>query len=236
MSLIADILNLPTVAEGVETAEQLQALRSMGCDAAQGYYFSKPVPAEEYEAFIRQRLSLPEDIAPIERSHRLPRLLDGDYSYDQLHDPLTGLYNDSAFQMLAKDADEYSTALLLAEVVEGEQILAEQGQITAELMIRHVADILRCSFRPMDHICRVGNARFAIIMSRVDSGMQEQVTRKIDHINGLLGRADGKTPAVSLAVGVAFADRSNSGASILEDAGSALHGLKERKESGCAFS
>ena len=232
---IADILHLPTVAEGVETAEQLQALRSMGCDAAQGYYFSKPVPAEEYEAFIRQRLSLPEDIAPIERFHRLPRLLDGDYSYDQLHDPLTGLYNDSAFQMLAKDADEYSTALLLAEVVEGEQILAEQGQITAELMIRHVADILRCSFRPMDHICRVGNARFAIIMSRVDSGMQEQVTRKIDHINGLLGRTDGKTPAVSLAVGVAFADRSNSGASILEDAGSALHGLKERKESGCAF-
>jgi len=232
---IAAMLYLPTVAEGVETVEQLKALRSMGCDAAQGYYFSKPVPAEEYESFIEQRLSLPEDIAPIERSHHLPHLSDEDNSYDQLHDPLTGLYNYSAFHMLVKDADQYSTALLLAEVVEGKQILAEQGQITAELVIRHVADLLRSSFRPVDHICRVSNAGFAIIMSQVDSGMQEQVAKKIGHINELLGKTDDKTPAVSLAVGVAFADRPNPGVSILEDAKTALNGLKEQRKSGYSF-
>ena len=134
-----------------------------------------------------------------------------------------------------KDADQYSTALLLAEVVEGKQILAEKGQITAERVLRRVADLLRSSFRPVDHICRVSNAGFAIIMSRVDSSMQEQVARKIARINENLGRTDDNTPAVSLAVGVAFADRPHPGVSILEDAESALHGLKERKESGCAF-
>lgn len=49
---IADYLNVPVIAEGVETEEQLQALKAMGCDMVQGYYFSKPVPAEEFERFL----------------------------------------------------------------------------------------------------------------------------------------------------------------------------------------
>ena len=52
---IADYLKVPVIAEGVETAEQLEALRTMGCDIVQGYYFSKPVPASEFEPFIEQR-------------------------------------------------------------------------------------------------------------------------------------------------------------------------------------
>ena len=49
---IADYLGVPVIAEGVETEEQLYVLKEMGCDLVQGYYFSKPVPANEYEAFI----------------------------------------------------------------------------------------------------------------------------------------------------------------------------------------
>ena len=49
---IAHSLGLEVVAEGVETAEQLAFLRSLGCDAAQGYYFSRPVPPEEFEKLL----------------------------------------------------------------------------------------------------------------------------------------------------------------------------------------
>jgi predicted signal transduction protein with EAL and GGDEF domain len=44
---MAHSLQLKVVAEGVETEEQLNLLRKLGCDTIQGYYFSKPIPSNE---------------------------------------------------------------------------------------------------------------------------------------------------------------------------------------------
>lgn len=53
---IADFLQVPVIAEGVETEEQLLLLKERGCDIIQGYYFSKPVPPEEFTTFIEREL------------------------------------------------------------------------------------------------------------------------------------------------------------------------------------
>jgi EAL domain-containing protein (putative c-di-GMP-specific phosphodiesterase class I) len=45
---VARALSLSTVAEGVETVQQLAALREMGCYAVQGFYLSPPVPAADF--------------------------------------------------------------------------------------------------------------------------------------------------------------------------------------------
>ncbi len=58
MMQIKDSLGVPVVAEGVETKEQLDLLKEMGCDIVQGYYFSKPVPAEEFEKFIEEKIAI----------------------------------------------------------------------------------------------------------------------------------------------------------------------------------
>ncbi|QSZ42791.1 EAL domain-containing protein [Sulfurimonas aquatica] len=51
---MSDALGLKTIAEGVETIEQLQYLRSQGCQEVQGYYFSKPLVAEDFISFIKK--------------------------------------------------------------------------------------------------------------------------------------------------------------------------------------
>ena len=52
---IADYLHVPVVAEGVETQEQYLVLKAMGCEYVQGYYFSRPVPPEEFDRFLAER-------------------------------------------------------------------------------------------------------------------------------------------------------------------------------------
>ena len=46
---MANKLNLSQITEGVETKDQLDMLKKMGCKLFQGYYFSKPIPIEEFE-------------------------------------------------------------------------------------------------------------------------------------------------------------------------------------------
>lgn len=55
---LAHSLNLEVVAEGVESTAQLDILRGQGCDAVQGYYFSKPLPVEEFTVFLRSALGV----------------------------------------------------------------------------------------------------------------------------------------------------------------------------------
>ena len=52
---MANSLRLNVIAEGVETAEQLAILRKLRCEYAQGYYFSKPITADEAEALLQKR-------------------------------------------------------------------------------------------------------------------------------------------------------------------------------------
>lgn len=56
-------LNIPTVAEGVEKAEQVEFLRSVGCDYVQGFYFAHPMPVESYQRLITENLSVSSERA-----------------------------------------------------------------------------------------------------------------------------------------------------------------------------
>lgn len=51
---LAKVIEVPCVAEGVETAEQVDALKKMGCNIIQGYYFSRPLPETEFDQFVQE--------------------------------------------------------------------------------------------------------------------------------------------------------------------------------------
>jgi EAL domain-containing protein (putative c-di-GMP-specific phosphodiesterase class I) len=56
---LASSLSLKVIAEGVETREQLDMLRSWRCEEMQGYFFCRPLPADELLSLLRQERRLP---------------------------------------------------------------------------------------------------------------------------------------------------------------------------------
>ncbi len=67
---LAHHLQLRVIAEGVETAEQLDFLRRHGCDEVQGYLFARPMPADEARTWLAARSTgAPLDTAPVALGH-----------------------------------------------------------------------------------------------------------------------------------------------------------------------
>ena len=57
---MAKWLDLPVIAEGVETQQQIDFLRSIGCDIIQGYYFARPMPMEDFNDYISAKIESAE--------------------------------------------------------------------------------------------------------------------------------------------------------------------------------
>jgi diguanylate cyclase (GGDEF)-like protein len=72
---MARSLGLRTVAEGVETIEQLEQLRALGCDAAQGYYFGRPMAAARYRNILERLRGEPARSDTVQR--RVLRMVGG---------------------------------------------------------------------------------------------------------------------------------------------------------------
>ena len=63
---LAHWMGLSVVAEGVETAEQVQRLRAIACDYVQGFFFSRPIPKENYEELLKaHKVNKPTILATI---------------------------------------------------------------------------------------------------------------------------------------------------------------------------
>jgi diguanylate cyclase (GGDEF)-like protein len=74
---MGETLGLGLIAEGVETADQAERLQSLGCRFAQGFYFSRPVPADEIQRMLHASHAMRAaggrwaETAPVERRARL---------------------------------------------------------------------------------------------------------------------------------------------------------------------
>lgn len=138
-------LQLPTVAEGVETAEEVEVLRSMGCNYIQGYYFSRPMPPDTFATYlqthkVQTKVPEPEDAAaapqeqkPDEQDRPLVLVVEDIASNREIvRTLLTPAYRVAeaqngaqAYEYLQDNAQEVSCILLdlLMPVMDGFQLL-----------------------------------------------------------------------------------------------------------------
>lgn len=153
------------------------------------------------------------------------------------HDSMTDLLNRGVFEKILNiyENGEPNFALILVDVDTFKSVNDTHGHAMGDKILKKVSKLLKDAFRSIDYVCRIGGDEFAIIMVEMTSDLQYTISDKIKAVNEELAMAEDGVPAVSLSVGVAFADRENPGESIFKDADKALYRVKENGRNGCDF-
>ena len=153
------------------------------------------------------------------------------------HDALTDLLNRGSYDRLLKiyDSPGKHFALILVDVDVFKSVNDTYGHAVGDKILKRVAKLLQTAFRSIDHVCRIGGDEFAIIMVEMTPDLAYTIEEKIEAVNRLLAEPGEGCPAVSLSVGVAFADRENPSDSIFKDADKALYETKNGGRNGCTF-
>lgn len=154
-------------------------------------------------------------------------------SYEATHDPLTGLFNRSGYDMFMENADREHIALLIIDVDNFKTINDTYGHDEGDRILKKVAEVLLQSFRSVDCVCRLGGDEFVVVMTRADSSMSRLVMDKIAAANSILLHPEDGLPETSLSVGVAFSDRKDPAGNIFKDADTALYKVKQQGRCGC---
>lgn len=172
---LARWLDLQVTAEGVETAEQVEKLRGVGCNFAQGYFFSPPLPREEFEQFLRdvdddQEENTLKDADILEKTHLLEVAAYQDY--------LTGLLNRRGLDdaMARLDMAQGNIAIFMFDMDNLKVCNDSKGHAGGDEMLRRFSAVLRAHTRGGDILARIGGDEFVAVMPRmrsVDAAMKK---------------------------------------------------------------
>lgn len=153
------------------------------------------------------------------------------------HDPLTDLLNRRHFERTLDAYKQGNTpfALIIVDIDNFKTINDTFGHSTGDALIKRVASTLDGAFRNVDHVCRIGGDEFTVIVTDMVKKNGAAILEKINWINEELSVPADGVPAVSLSVGVAFADGKREADKIFEKADQALYQVKENGRNGCVI-
>lgn len=160
-------MSLSAVAEGVETDDHKNKVMELGIDVIQGYYYAKPMPADEFEAYLQAHAVMTSDeyadaLAESRQRSELERL-----RKQAQEDPLTGLYNRYVVYHRVKDMFSQKEPFIYAvfDVDNFKYINDTYGHPTGDMALVKIAQLMMQQFRT-DICVRLGGDEFAVIIDR----------------------------------------------------------------------
>ena len=174
---MAKWINLPTVVEGVETSEQVQFLRGVGNPFVQGYYYSKPISAAEYE----EELIKLQRRKSKQRSHENTisyNVATSQPSYEELlekasTDAVTGVLNRATTEEMIS-SELYvniagAGALAIYDIDNFKKYNDTFGHPKGDKLLKDIADIVTNHYEDEAIIGRLGGDEFVIYVKNMNS-------------------------------------------------------------------
>lgn len=210
---MAKWINLPTVVEGVETSEQVQFLRGVGNPFVQGYYYSKPISAAEYE----EELIKLQNRKSRQKNHKTNMAYGvptSQPSYEELLekasiDAVTGVYNRATTEDMIS-AELYmnlaeTAALAIYDIDNFKKYNDRFGHPKGDKLLKDIADVVTNHYGVDAIVGRLGGDEFVIYTNNIIS--REDVIAGLesccDEIRNLSMNGDEKLP-ISVSMGVCF--------------------------------
>lgn len=180
---LAKELNLVVVAEGVETEEQVYTLKNIGCQYAQGYYYSPPISEEKLDKLFidKKEIISPDkmDVLLNLEDKELFKVVESDeidsniknmifdLKYHSQHDPLTGLFNRREIKARVNDILEGGNVegtFIIIDIDNFKKINDIHGHVKGDEVLKGIADSLKKSFLEVDNISRIGGDEFVVFV------------------------------------------------------------------------
>lgn len=183
---LARWMKLRVVAEGVETREQMEQLREIGCDYVQGYYFARPMPEGEFEDLIKEPEAAKEKVGYQEQKFRKYIIIaDEDILYrNQMREAFTGALHvleagdlKSVEQEMA-EAGNRIAAVVMSITLPGVQAAAGIGTLLKEDAFSHIPVIITGSadINMEESVLELGAADYAV-KPHSPKGLYQRVLR-----------------------------------------------------------
>lgn len=190
---LAHNLGLEVVAEGVESVRQVEYLGRLRCDVIQGYYYSKPLPAEQAEQFIRHyNMSTPPTATPQRPCNIL--VIDDDESVAQYihqvllslgHQPITETDPTKAVTLMQQAPERFDMIFsdLVMPGLSGMELVKAIREVNSEvpiiLITAYQRDAVIRNFKAMEKTCHLlaGINYFVLEKPVLPSGIKDIMSR-----------------------------------------------------------
>lgn len=159
------------------------------------------------------------------------------FCYQAEHDALTGLLNRGSFDKILQryEQNHIPYALIIADIDCFKEVNDTYGHAVGDSVIKKVGTLLEMKFRNIDSVCRIGGDEFAIIMADVTNQQKDIIEERIQKLNRKLKEEKDGLPVVSLSIGAAFSNGTNTQGATFKGADNALYYVKKHGKDGCAF-